>query len=134
MWTICFLVHLFVWSTIHKEFTKHITPASPSSFLFFFSQRLWQISGYIWYLYRAIICCLLGETCMSVSWGYIILSAYLTYSFRDGHQIMDHSWLPARGGNIPNQEFLVGATIYDWDSTLLRIPISMFLVCPVVVD
>lgn len=73
---------------------------------------------------------------MSVSWGYIILSAYLTYSFRDGngYQIMDHSWLPARGGNIPNQEFLVGATIYDWDSTLLRIPISMFLVCPVVVD
>jgi hypothetical protein len=73
---------------------------------------------------------------MSVSWGYIILSAYLTYSFRDGngYQIMDHSWLPARGGNILNQEFLVGATIYDWDSTLLRIPISMFLVCPVVVD
>lgn len=62
--------------------------------------------------------CLLGATYISMTkfrWAYINF-VYIIYSFWDGYQNMDHSWLGVRKGNIQTISF--GWDQNDWDSTL----------------
>jgi hypothetical protein len=92
---------------INSEFVKAITLFWKTGSRWNYDLQRWTINGY-----------LSGGTYISViksRWAHINF-VYLIYSFWDGYQTMDHSWLGVRKGNIQTISFGWGQN--DWDSTL----------------